>query len=389
MPFADKKTWEKTRTSVCKGSGVGAACDAWKKHCGDPDKVADDPKKASDAIKTINEMYEALKTARGKLAKAKKGDKQADATKDLLDDWEKQTRAYQDKLNGAVVKAAAEELKGKIEKARQQFLQVFAETERQLNEVIPEILDKAEAFIKQGDARSAETQLQNANGKIKYCVTALNKADAVRNAEKDNGLTPGKLSLKDFASRLNPCKNTLKALYKRVEGLEEQLDDMGEGADPVPSKSDPAYKKKFDEVMKAYKEVLKEIDSFIGEAKELHKKCQSFNGNPLLEKNPDGMVKVADKLNKDFIKVKADSAKALHDIRESTGKVVKMRVAAKFEEQDVKAFGPLMTRGMTLNGRIIALSNKGVDELREGLDTIINGANQAAAKDAKALLAKL
>jgi hypothetical protein len=389
FPFADRKTWENTRPSDIKDTGLGAACDAWKKSCKPYKEIADDKAKTSAALVAIDKMLGALKDAGGKASKVK-DPKKKKAVEDLLKEWKKETEDYQKGLNAAVFKSVEGELGEKIEKAKKEYLVVFSETERQLKEVIPGILDKAEDCLKKKDTRGAETQLQNAKGKIKYAVLAVNKPqEAIGVQEKNAGLTPGKILPKEFASHLNPAKTLIKDLYARVEKLEAEFDEADVLTDPSTSKGDEAYKKKYEAILKAYKDTLSKLQGLPAKMNELFKKAQQVNGNPLLEKNPEGMVKVIEKLIADTEAIEKESAETLFDIREDGGKTVQLRKAAKLEEEDTKSFGPFMTRGMTMNGRVLSAKIKLEDELREALETIIGGGKTEAVGPAKALLAKL
>jgi hypothetical protein len=108
MPFADKKTWEDTRPSCCKNSGVGGACDGWKKDCLlDVNALVKDAAKLAAADKAMVAMLAALKTGEGKLSSANDKDKdKVQRTKVLIKEWRTEVGKYETKIAEAQKKIA-------------------------------------------------------------------------------------------------------------------------------------------------------------------------------------------------------------------------------------------------------------------------------------------
>jgi hypothetical protein len=108
MPFADKKTWEETRPSSCKDSGVGGACDGWKKNCpSDVNGLVKDGTKLAAAEKAMDAMLTALKMGEGKLSSAKDKDKEkVEPTKALIKEWRTEVGKYGTKVEEALKKIA-------------------------------------------------------------------------------------------------------------------------------------------------------------------------------------------------------------------------------------------------------------------------------------------
>jgi hypothetical protein len=97
MPEIAKKTWQDTRPSDCKDTGIGGAADEWKKACVDVKTLTD-----SKALATAGEKNKALVTAiaaAGKALEPLKKHKKYEATKALLDDWTTKTTAYATSLD--------------------------------------------------------------------------------------------------------------------------------------------------------------------------------------------------------------------------------------------------------------------------------------------------
>jgi chromosome segregation ATPase len=157
MPFADRKTWENTRPSDIKDTGIGAACDLWKKSCTAQLKdIADDKDKTSGAFVAIDKMLGALKNATGKVSKVKDANKKT-AVEELLKEWKKKTEDFQKALSALVMKSVDSELINKklldaAKVANQQCLalakeidgpeQKMAAIEKRLND-LHEVLQKA------------------------------------------------------------------------------------------------------------------------------------------------------------------------------------------------------------------------------------------------------
>ena len=96
MTEISKTKWQDVRPSDLKDTGIGGAADDWKKTCTAADKLKDSV--LTDAGSKNQALIKAIGIARKALDEIKKNKKYA-ATKDLLDDWDSQTKAYGSSLD--------------------------------------------------------------------------------------------------------------------------------------------------------------------------------------------------------------------------------------------------------------------------------------------------
>jgi len=384
MPFADKKTSEDTRPAGCKGSGVAAACKSWASACKATAGIAGDSAKVDAARKAILEMQNALALAEKKLEKVKSTDSKHAPTTKLISEWKKAATAYAQDLEKDF-RTAQHSL------AFKQFHIIFK------NAVMDEVDGRWQRWIKDAndalkkkpkDTITAENNINSlrTNNKRGPSTTMSDIPGLLRRAETEAKTIKNILQLSDVAPMVKRYQDKIDAALAEIKEIEEEI-LATTSPDDTPATGDHTDNPKYKECIKDAKAIVSELETLAKTAKELATKAGNADGNPLIEKNPEGMYNVSVKLNNDLGDTLKTAMDTLHSIREDAGELRK-KIKKEGLMPHIKDFEPFLTRGVTLMSQVTRFTKQGRQSVANVLDALVSG-NSSIANDAKSLRSKI
>lgn len=384
MPFADKKTWEDTRPSGCKGSGVAAACKSWASACKPTAGIAGDSAKVDAARKAILEMQNALAAAEKKLEKVKTTDSKHAPTTKLISDWKKAAAAYAQELEKDF-RTAQHSL------AFKQFHIIFK------NAVMDEVDGRWQRWIKDAndalkkkpkDTITAENNVNSlrTNNKRGPSTTMSDIPGILRRAETEAGTLKNILQLSDVAPMVKRYQDKIDSALNEIKEIEEEI-LATTSPDDAPATGDHTKLPIYKECIGDAKTIVSDLATLVNTAKELATKAGNADGNPLIEKNPDGMYNVSVKLNNDVGATLKKAVDTLYSIRENSG-ALRTKIKKNNLMDHIKDFEPYLTRSVTLNSQVARAVKQGQQSLANVLDALIEGGSDIAG-EAKTLRSKI
>jgi hypothetical protein len=384
MPFADKKTWEDTRPSGCKGSGVAAACKSWASACKATAGIAGDSAKVDSARKAILEMQNALSAAEKKLEKVKTTDSKHAPTTKLISDWKKAATAYAQDLEKDF-RTAQHSL------AFKQFHIIFK------NAVTDEVDGRWQRWIKDAndalkkkpkDTVTAENNANSlrTNNKRGPSTTMSDIPGLLRRAETEAGTIKNVLQLSDVSAIVKRYQDKIDLALSEIKEIEEEI-LATTSPDDSPATGDHTKLPIYKECIKDAQAIVSELTTLTKTAKDLATKAGNADGNPLIEKNPDGMYNVAVKLNNDLGATLKTAIDTLYSIRENSG-ALRTKIKTNKLMDHIKDFEPYLTRAVTLNSQVARSVKQGQQSIANLLDALIEGGSGIAG-DAKTLRSKI
>jgi hypothetical protein len=384
MPFADKKTWEDTRPSGCKGSGVAAACKSWASACKATAGIAGDSGKVDTARKAILEMQNALALAEKKLEKVKSTDPKHAPTIKLISEWKKAATAYAQDLEKDF-RAAQHSA------AFKQFHIIFK------NAVMDEVDGRWQRWIKDAndalkkkpkDTVTAENNVNSlrTNNKRGPSTTMADIPGILRRAETEAGTLKNILQLSDVSAMVKRYQDKIDLALSEIKEIEEEI-LATTSPDDAPATGDHTKTPIYKECIKDAQAIVSELATLAKTAKDLATKAGNADGNPLIEKNPDGMYNVSVKLNNDLGATLKSAIDTLYSIRENSG-ALRTKIKKNNLMEHIKDFEPYLTRSVTLNSQVARSVKQGQQSIANVLDALIDG-NSSIAGEAKTLRSKI
>lgn len=367
-------TWEKTRPSEAKGSGIADAIKNWEKKC-----------PASRTITSVTVLplaragaqafLDAIATADRKLKAIKKPDtkkqKAIAETEKLLVAWERGVKSYQAELGEAEERVG----QGMVHEAVTAF---YVDLMEQNFESLGKNLSDMQAGARAGTAKALNEAIKasaRATFTIKNMSKLLNKdgfkqqvANAVSKlkVQIDAGKAQPPERWREWKTQLEGTEQAIEALREKIDALMEELD---KGADHETENQDPGYVKDFKKLVKQYQDTLKEMQACEGKARTEYAKATKLVGFAKVTGTDDhaigNVTKAATEIAEATREIEAELEGLARRYRDTTnGAIAKARKALNPHQSDVdKVLAPLTDRLNDANLR----GTRGVGVIRGAL----------------------
>lgn len=368
-------TWEKTRPSEAKGSGIADAIKNWEKKC--------------PATKTVTTLavlplaragaqafLDAIATADRKLKAIKKPDtkkqKAIADTQKLLVAWERGVKSYQAELDEAEERVGQALVHDAVSAwYTQQMNDAFESLGKNLNEMntglragTPKALDEA---VK-GSARATFT-VKNMTKLLTKDNFKARVAEEMRqlNARIDAGKAQPPDQWRDWKTQLDGTEKALEALREKID---EKLDEQDKNAGDGTENKDPRYVGEFKKLVKMYQDTLKAMQVCEGKARTEYAKATSLAAPAAQATGSDdhaigSVTKAASDIAEATKEIEDDLVGLAARYRDTTnGAIAKARKALNPHQEDIdKVLSPLTTRLNDANLR----ATRGVQVIRGAL----------------------
>lgn len=250
---------------------------------------------------------------------------------------------------------------------------------------LPEMFKRIRELIGQNKTTDAENDVVKVRTRFINIAKTLREPKEMAEATAPKyGVDPGEIDLKKFSERIARARRRwkeLKAEFEKVEGEFDRHSESAGLADPVASKNDGNYRRDYQEVVDKFKETLEKLRPFAPKMQVIANAAATFPAMCREADDPAEPLKRAGQMFQAARVIEKQSSDQLFHIRERAGDCCTLRDAKNLDLTDRQALLPYMTRGMTLNQKVIALKESSFDLLEEGLDILIDRFDDPVAVD--------